>query len=84
MRLSGSTGRELVERERDLIFCSKDPDVRLCLDTEHHILGSADPLEVARLFADRIAHVHFERFRRLVAERLREARVLLEARRVCV
>ena len=42
-------------------------DVRLCLDTGHLLIGGMDPLELVRLAADRIAHVHLKDVRTSVA-----------------
>lgn len=42
-------------------------DVRLCLDTGHLLIGGMDPLELVRLAADRVAHVHLKDVRKSVA-----------------
>jgi inosose dehydratase len=45
--------------------------VKLCLDTGHLAVGGADPLDVARQAADRVAHVHLKDVAMDVAEQVR-------------
>jgi len=61
----------LVERDEDVRRVLEGSDVRICLDTGHLALGGANPLQIARSFADRVAHVHLKDVRDAVAERLR-------------
>jgi inosose dehydratase len=49
--------------------------VALCLDTGHLVVGGADPLEVVREAADRVAHVHLKDVSSAVAERVRTGRL---------
>jgi len=46
-------------------------DVGLCLDTGHLDLAGTDPVEIARLAADRIHHVHLKDVDAVFAERVR-------------
>jgi inosose dehydratase len=46
--------------------------VELCLDTGHLAVGGADPLDVARGAATRVAHVHLKDVDLAVAQRVRE------------
>jgi inosose dehydratase len=70
----------LVEQEEDVRRVLAGSDVHICLDTGHLVLGGADPLELARSFADRVAHVHLKDVRVAVAERLRSGELgLVEA-----
>jgi len=61
----------LVEQDEDVRRVLDGSDVRLCLDTGHLVLGGSNPLELARSFAGRAAHVHLKDVRTTVAERLR-------------
>ena len=50
----------------------------LCLDTGHTLIGGADPVELAREWADRICHVHLKDVSRDLLARLRAGRVDVE------
>jgi inosose dehydratase len=54
-------------------MASTDPDlVHLLLDTGHMAFAGDDPLELARVHADRIGHVHLKSVRPEVVSRVRE------------
>jgi len=63
--------RTVVEREEDVKRVLDGSNVGICLDTGHLALGGSDPLEIARSFADRVAHVHLKDVDNAVAARLR-------------
>lgn len=48
--------------------------VGLCLDTGHLLIGGGDPVEIARLHPDRIAHVHLKDVRLDLAKGVQEGR----------
>jgi inosose dehydratase len=57
----------------DRLMASTDPNlVHLLLDTGHAAFAGADPLELARAYADRIGHVHMKSIRPEVVSRVRE------------
>jgi inosose dehydratase len=57
----------------DRLMASTDPDlVHLLLDTGHMAFAGDDPLELARVHADRIGHVHLKSVRPEVVSRVRE------------
>lgn len=45
--------------------------IGLCLDTGHLLVGGADPVEIARQFPERIAHVHLKDVRADLARQVR-------------
>lgn len=48
--------------------------IGLCLDTGHLLIGGGDPVEIARLHPDRIAHVHLKDVRLDQAKGVQEGR----------
>jgi inosose dehydratase len=65
----------VVEGPVDVARLLDSSPVELCLDTGHLAVGGADPLEVARTAADRVAHVHLKDVAMDVAERVRAGRL---------
>jgi inosose dehydratase len=63
--------RTAVEQDPDVRRVLENTDVRICLDTGHLALGGSDPLEIARAFGARVAHVHLKDVDATVAARLR-------------
>jgi inosose dehydratase len=61
----------LVERDNDLDIVLDGCGIPLCLDTGHLMVGGVDPLAVARLAADRVAHVHLKDVDPAIAARVR-------------
>ncbi len=50
-------------------------ETRLCLDTGHLFLAGADPYEIAKMAADRVAHVHLKDLTAESAERVRRGEI---------
>lgn len=50
----------MVEREHEVQRVLDGSSIALCLDTGHLLIGGTDPLQLAELAADRIAHVHLK------------------------
>ena len=63
--------RTTIEQDADVKRVLQGSDVRICLDSGHLMLGGSDPLEVARAFGARVAHVHLKDVSTSVAARLR-------------
>jgi inosose dehydratase len=71
--------RTTVEQDADVRRVLEGSDVKICLDTGHLALGGSDPLEVARAFGERVAHVHLKDVSGPVASRLRRGELELVA-----
>jgi inosose dehydratase len=69
----------LVETRSDVLRVVEGSDVLLCLDTGHLALGGTDPVWLARVGGDRIAHVHLKDVADQVADRLRAGEIGLVA-----
>jgi inosose dehydratase len=65
----------VVERARHVERLLESSSVALCLDTGHLAVGGADPVEVARQAADRVAHVHLKDVSSDVVEQVRTGRL---------
>jgi inosose dehydratase len=48
----------MVETRDDVLRVLNGSSIPLCLDTGHLLIGGSDPVEIARQWAARIAHVH--------------------------
>jgi inosose dehydratase len=46
--------------EVELLLEANGPELGLCLDTGHSVIGGIDPAELASAAADRLAHVHLK------------------------
>jgi inosose dehydratase len=56
-----------------------DPDVvKICFDTGHTVVGGGDPVELARLVRDRIAHLHVKDVEPRVLDRVRSRELTVE------
>ena len=64
-----------IERMHHLERLLDTSDVSLCLDTGHAYLGSVDPVAVAKLAPDRVAHVHLKDVEPAAADRVRSGEV---------
>jgi inosose dehydratase len=53
-------------------------DVALCFDTGHCAVGGGDPLELARAYAPRIAHLHLKDVDPVLLERVRNGETSVE------
>lgn len=60
-----------IERPQHVERLLESSDVDLCLDTGHLFIGGADPVEVAKLAAGRVIHVHLKDCDAGFAERVR-------------
>jgi inosose dehydratase len=67
----GTHVEQLAEVERFIA----DSDLSLCLDTGHLLIGGADPLDVVRRHAARVAHVHLKDVDAGVADRVRRGEI---------
>jgi inosose dehydratase len=57
--------------EIDLLLARTPPELGLCLDTGHTVVGGGDPLDIVRRYADRLVHLHLKDVDRAVLDRLR-------------
>ena len=67
----------VVETAQDVARVLEASDVRWCLDTGHLAIGGVDPVQFARDFADRVAHVHLKDVDLAVARRVADREVSL-------
>jgi inosose dehydratase len=65
----------VIERPRHVERLLETSSVALCLDTGHLLVGGADPVEVARAAAGRVAHVHLKDVSSALAEQVRTGRL---------
>lgn len=64
-----------VEKPRHLERVLTNTEVSLCLDTGHMFLAGIDPVQVARSYPERIAHVHLKDVDEAVAARVRAGEI---------
>jgi inosose dehydratase len=64
-----------IERPHHVERLLEMSSVALCLDTGHLVVGGADPLQVAREAAGRVAHVHLKDVSSALAEQVRTGRL---------
>ena len=57
--------------EIDMLLARTPPELGLCLDTGHTVVGGGDPLDLVRRYADRLVHLHLKDVDRAVLDRLR-------------
>ena len=50
----------IIERREHVMKLVEDSEAGICLDTGHLLVGGTDPVEVARLAAGRVNHVHLK------------------------
>jgi inosose dehydratase len=55
-----------------------ESDVGICLDTGHSVIGGADPIELAELCGERLAHLHLKDVDAGILERLRAGALDIE------
>jgi 5-dehydro-2-deoxygluconokinase len=65
----------VIEREPEIRRLLRDTSVSLCLDTGHLVVAGADPVEVVRAAAGRVAHVHLKDVDAELAGRVRSGAV---------
>lgn len=61
----------MVETAADVDRVLSGSMIPLCLDTGHLLIGGSQPLQLARRFADRVAHVHLKDVDAGLADRVR-------------
>jgi inosose dehydratase len=59
------------EAEIEAILERTSPELALCVDTGHTVVGGGDPIDLTRRHADRLAHLHLKDVDGAVLERLR-------------
>lgn len=64
-----------IERTHHVERLLESSGAGLCLDTGHILLGGGDPVEVARMAADRVIHVHLKDVDPYAAERVRSGEI---------
>jgi inosose dehydratase len=65
----------VIERPHHVERLLETSSVPLCLDTGHLVVGGADPVEVAREAAGRVAHVHLKDVSSALADQVRTGRL---------
>ncbi|MFR9752006.1 TIM barrel protein [Nocardia sp. 004] len=60
-----------VETEAQIERFLADSELDLCLDTGHLVIAGADPVRLARRYAERIGHIHLKDVRGVLADRVR-------------
>jgi inosose dehydratase len=65
----------LIESDTQVRRLLESTSVPLCLDTGHLLVGGADPLQIAKLAAGRIAHVHLKDVDAAMARRVRSGEI---------
>jgi inosose dehydratase len=63
------------EAETEAILQRTPPELGLCIDTGHTVVGGGDPVELARRHASRLAHVHLKDVDADVLARLRAGEI---------
>lgn len=64
-----------IERPHHVERLLESSEAGLCLDTGHIFLGGGDPVELARMAADRVFHVHLKDVAKRDAERVRSGEI---------
>jgi inosose dehydratase len=64
-----------VEQQAEVERFLGDSDLGLCLDTGHLMIGGTDPVELAKRFPERVAHVHLKDVRGDLAAEVRAGRL---------
>ena len=64
-----------IEKPQHVVRLLESSDVDICLDTGHLFVGGADPVEMARLAAGRVVHVHLKDVDARFAERVRAGEI---------
>lgn len=60
----------VIERDDQLRRFLEGSEMGLCLDTGHLVMGGSDPVEIAELAGDRVAHVHLKDVDKDIARRV--------------
>ena len=61
--------------EIDALLARTSPELGLCLDTGHTVVGGGNPVEIVRRYADRLVHLHLKDVDRDVLGRLRAGQI---------
>jgi inosose dehydratase len=64
--------------EVERLLAATDPELGLCVDTGHAVIGGIDPSELASAAADRLTHVHLKDVEPTVLAQLRRAEIDLD------
>ncbi|UOZ10899.1 TIM barrel protein [Amycolatopsis sp. WQ 127309] len=64
-----------VEQQAEVERFLRDSDLGLCLDTGHLMIGGTDPVELAKRFPERVAHVHLKDVKGDLAAEVRAGRL---------
>ncbi|WP_328614377.1 TIM barrel protein [Amycolatopsis sp. NBC_00355] len=64
-----------VEQQAEVERFLGDSDLGLCLDTGHLMIGGTDPVELAKRFPERVAHVHLKDVKGDLAAEVRAGRL---------
>jgi len=67
-----------IETPEDIAALLEGTDVGICFDTGHAAVGGGDPLEIARMCGDRIAHLHLKDVDPVLLGRVAGGEVTLE------
>ena len=70
----------MVETADDVDQVLSGSMVPLCLDTGHLLIGGSRPLDLARGFADRVAHVHLKDVDAALAAQVRSGELTYTSR----
>jgi inosose dehydratase len=61
--------------EVDALLSRTPPELGLCVDTGHCVVGGGDPVDLARRYADRVVHLHLKDVDEAVLARLRAGEI---------
>jgi inosose dehydratase len=61
--------------EIDALLSRTPPELGLCLDTGHTVVGGGDPVEIVQRYADRLVHLHLKDVDGAVLDRLRAGEI---------
>ena len=62
----------MIEKRDEVMRVLADSSMPLCLDTGHLLIGGADPVDVVRQAAERVAHVHAKDVNAVLAAKVQE------------
>jgi inosose dehydratase len=65
----------MVETKDDVLRVLQGSAIPFCLDTGHLLIGGTDPVEIARRWAGRVAHVHAKDVNLALAKQVQDGRL---------